>query len=766
MQHLVLWHRTLPPLFEDEDYANAANKWADYVQKSVRDAGGTMLSAMAGTLVAAFAPDQVQQVVKLCLTLADHAERVRVPADGMRVAFGVAMGDVERSEDRGVVITGSAIDTAQVLANVANASEIVLDTPSREAAERWFLFSRSVNADSVAQAGEVLDRLRPHRRNFARQVTLLAEPKPPASIVKTLGSVLSSAGATDDHNQVLLLVGPRGTGAYEAVLGIARQVDCPLLMRLAGVPGALEPLGSLRLGLLHHWGSAEQVRQAIEPVDLKSADALEAVAFGEPPPREAVVEALCTVVRFAREQGKAPWFYLDPVQAIDVATLGVMRDAFSEAGCGSLIIARSPSPNAPQSLKQLASVRKVVLPPLPRADCVAIVGHMLGLGTDSPLVRQVADFGATSMVSAVEMVRALICNADIVYENQTFHWRGDRSSLQMPSQLLALIQRRIDTLDADTRRVLEIAAATLQSSGLEPMMSACLTDGISAEATKEAIGQLRTQRLLNDDAKPASEPIRRAVIEYMTPERRGQVYRFVGAAIRDTEKHCGPALLATVGMYQCEGGQTEAGVQALLQTGALIASLGYKRAAVRLAATAVRYDPGNKTRKEAQAIGQAVIAPTEPPAREDDTETRQTDPRHLAPTLSDLIVEAIANQEHARVDSLFEDALSTGCQPIPVECLRAVSHASRQQHDLAADALLRAKRASLQDPDHLTKVLIAQALVSISKRRLTEALHQSLTALAKSKEGADATGERAARHTIAVVYDAIGQESVAQYLRV
>ena len=54
MERFVLWHRILPPAFEEEETTAAAGQWARYVTNEVQAAGGELFSSLAGTVVAAF----------------------------------------------------------------------------------------------------------------------------------------------------------------------------------------------------------------------------------------------------------------------------------------------------------------------------------------------------------------------------------------------------------------------------------------------------------------------------------------------------------------------------------------------------------------------------------------------------------------------------------------------------------------------------------------------------------------------------------------
>ena len=92
MERLVFWHRTLPPLIEEAEYAASATQWVRYVVRTIEEIGGEVLSAFAGTVVASFEIPSLVEAVHAAYRLTAHAEQVRVPEGGMRVAIGISWG--------------------------------------------------------------------------------------------------------------------------------------------------------------------------------------------------------------------------------------------------------------------------------------------------------------------------------------------------------------------------------------------------------------------------------------------------------------------------------------------------------------------------------------------------------------------------------------------------------------------------------------------------------------------------------------------------
>ena len=99
MERFVLWHRILPPAFEEEETTAAAGQWARYVTNEVQGSGGEVISSLAGTVVANFALHELKSAINLALRLLAEAESQPVPASGLPIAFGIATGDIRRAKD-------------------------------------------------------------------------------------------------------------------------------------------------------------------------------------------------------------------------------------------------------------------------------------------------------------------------------------------------------------------------------------------------------------------------------------------------------------------------------------------------------------------------------------------------------------------------------------------------------------------------------------------------------------------------------------------
>lgn len=767
MERFVLWHRILPPAFEEEETTAAAAQWARYVTNEVKNAGGEVISSLAGTVVASFGLHDLKTAINLALRLVAEAESQPVPVGGVPIAFGIATGDVQRGKDAAgsPMNSGSAIDRAQLLANQARAGEVVLDVESREAASRTYLFGRTVSTSSFSLRGEAVDRSRPLLEECRRAVGLL-EPAPvPPSLRRALEPIKKAAAGS--RTCAFYLEGPLGMGARSAVFELRDELRPPAFLEIGAVPGGLEPLGGLRLALLKSWPALEPVRRTLKTIEPGVAEALKAIACASPPRRDATIHALRVTFQALGKGNGLPWIYIDRISAIDPATLEVLGAALSDDDVAALLCARVTDSSVPAGLRPIRNASKIDLPSLDPNEALMVAARILGPGADTEIAKQLVITGGTTILGITEAARTMVATGDIVHDGVAFAWRdGAAERRQYPQYLGArtLLEERFATLDTSSMRFLEVACTALPASSAQVIDAAVALDGIPPDIRRRALEALVRDGLLTPQAKPTSELLRRAVVQRMPPGRRTEVYRFVAQALHTAEPLIGPSMAATVGAYLCEGGDLERGVHAILEAGSLAADQGYTSAAVRLAAAAVQYQPDRGTRSVASEISKAVRLPSGPP--DEELEERATipapdaQPEHTA----DEIVRSLKEQDHQRFDALIEASIASGGDLTGVHCLRVISYVVRGDLPAAKQALEAAKKTPDPTPASGIRICIASACLQLAHGRPRDAMVDALEALAAARSEQDGAGEAAALKVVSVTCLAAGLRSDADRL--
>ncbi len=766
MERFVLWHRILPPAFEEEETTAAAGQWARYVTNEVENTGGEMISSLAGTVVSSFAIHDLRTAINLALRLLAEAEGQPVPAGGLPIAFGIATGDVQVAQDHAGkrTNTGSAIDRAQLLANQARAGEVVLDIESREAASRTYLFGRSVSTTSFALRGEAIDRAKPFVEECRQAVSLLNPPPVPASIRHALEPLKKAAA--ESQTSALYLDGELGVGARAAIFALRDELKPPAFLEIGSVPGGLEPLGGLRLALLKSWRALEPTRRDLKETEAEVADALKAIACATPPPRDTAIHAMKVTLGALKTERGLPWIYIDRILATDPATLSVLGAALEDGMVAALLCVRTFESKIPAALKTVRPALQISLSSLDPNEALLVAQAMLGPETDTEIAKQAVVTGGTTVLGLTEAVRTMVATGDIVHDGAAFRWREDAQQQHQYLGPRALLEERFATLDTSSMRYLEIACAALPASTQQVIDAAVALDGVPNRTRSRALDALINDGLLNGRAKPDSELLRRAVVQRMPPARRTEVYRFVAQALHESEALVGPSMAATVGAYLCEGGDLQRGTHAILEAGALAAELGYTGAAVRLAAAAVQYQPDEETRSAASEISRSVRAPSRPPPKEEEDDERPTIPVPDAELENPAaeVIRALKKQDHDAFDTLVDAAIAAGADLLATHCLQVFSFVTRGDVSAARHSLELAKKSAQQDAGANIRIGIASACLRLAQGRARDAMLDALEALAAARAEEDGLGEVAALKMISTTCFAAGLESDAERL--
>jgi hypothetical protein len=761
MERFVLWHRILPPAFEEEETTAAAGQWARYVTNEVKNAGAEVMSSLAGTVVAHFALHELKSAINLALRLLAEAESQPVPAGGLPIAFGIATGEIQKSSDDlgRPTNSGGAIDRAQLLANQANAGEVVLDVESREAASRTYLFGRSVSTSSFALQGEAIDRSRPLLEQCRQAVGLLSPAPVPASVRHAFEPIKEAAAG--GKSAAFYLKGPLGIGARKGIFALREELRPPAFLEIGAVPGGLEPLGGLRLALVKAWRTLEPTRQRLKQTEPEVADALKAIACATPPPRDATIHALKVLLRALRTERGLPWIYADRISALDPATLWVLGAALSDESVAALMCIRTTESTVPAGLRSLRSSVRIELPAIDPSEALVVAAAILGAEADMEIAKQLVITGGTTVLGIAEAARTMVATGDLVHAGNGFVWREKTAERRQYLGPRALVEERFATLDTSSMRYLEVACTALPASSGLVIDAAVGLDGIPQSTRRRCLEALVNDSLLTPKGKPTSELLRRAVVQRMPPARRSEVYRFVAEALRTAEPLVGPTMAATVGAYLCEGGDLELGTQAILEAGSLAANLGYTASAVRLAAAAVQYQPDPDTRSAASEISRAVRLPSVPPPDLDDDRPTMPVPEAALENTTEALVQVLKDRDHQQFDALIESAIAAGGDLTAAHCLRVVSYISREDMEAAAEALESARKCADQKPGAKVRISIASACLQLVRGHRYDAMIDSLEALAAARAQQDGPGEAASLKMVSATCLAAGLDTDA-----
>lgn len=761
MERLVVWLRWIVAARDGAEEARAAATQARAVAARLVAVGGDIVAQLSGTVVATFDPPDMVDALDAMLDLCDEVDRGESP---VRMALGLAIGVL--GVDGGVMV-GAALDRAQTLASRARDGEIVLAQEARERAAHAFLFSRAVSVGAGGPRGAAIDRAHPRRdpcRDAVRALTEIAVPPAHVALVAEI-----RAAALSDSPPRVLLRGPFGAGARTSLAALARELRPALVLDLPSVTGGLDPLGSLAAAL--------RLSASTLPSDLahEHAETLRTIADGRAVRHETAAAALVELIVHFGRAGKRVWFLLDPVVALDPASVELVAECSGERGAPALVVARLPvGAKPPGVLLRGAAVIDRLLPPLRTVDARAIAETLLGSATDADVARRVAVLGGDSPVGVVEAARTLVATGELVRREGAYTWRLAPRVGSTAAPLKSLVSERLALLDENAYRALEALCIAPEGAPVAVARRVAASDGMDSSAWTRGVDTLVAEGLLRPNALPATPTflIRTVVVEAVQPARASELHRFVAEALcaEDPQGERGFGL-GTIASHLADGARPSEASALLLRAAAQARTAHFERAAVRLAAAAVRVDPCEETRRAAaELMASATKTSDYPPARADDTAPFAHPPTHpeardsgpLPRASSDTVrraVQAIVAKDFDAVERVVEAAVAAGGAPAAADRIRAVAQLARGDIDSALRTLQRNRRLA---PDGDTsasaaRASLALALVLLNAGDPVPAVRAAVGALASARARSDARGEDAALRALASCYRALGR---------
>ena len=719
MERVVLWHRCFPPTRLELDAPEVVERWLEELRLRAYTVGGKVLARAGGSLAVAFETHDLELAIDLALDILEEADAGAL--GGLPVAIGVGAGPLTESPEG---MLGAAIDRAQVLANLGREGELVLDPRSQALAQSTFLFERGVGAGAAALRGATIDRRVPRRATCRLSIAYLGRPSVPQSLHDALAEVKEMAASK--VARCAALRAPSGTGAAGYLQALADSLCPPLVLHMAGVPGALEPLGSLRYALR---------RARFEP-GVASPDVerlLKRLSNADPPPRLELIEQLGT---FFSSLGR-PWVVIDPVGLVDMETLRLVAQLVRDIPL--FVVIRSPvEAPLPPPFESLG-FNDFVLPPLRTEDTKWVARTILG-DEDTPdeIVRRVAVLGGDTVLGVEEAARTLVASGDLIHDGESFQWRGKPRGGAQAIPIDALLQERLSSLEKLPMRMLEAVCVCPLGVSSEELAFVASADDLDDPSQADALSRLRQEALIRRDGEPSSEHLRQLVLLSMPPARSAELHRFFADAI--TTQNTGPLAWATVGFCQAEGGQPAEGASGLLEAATAALALGYQDGARRLAAAAVQLYPSAQTRTLAAQVSRAAIASDDARPREDSISLRA--------------VHALLQGDVEAVERTLDAAVAEGRDISATDRMRAMALLARGDTAGAMAAMARARdaRGPRAPAKTRTRDALTLAWIFLQAGQMEDCVRAALDALGSARMDTDARGQVAALKTLASAY--------------
>lgn len=757
MQELVVWQRWVLTGKDDADDARVASAAASNFAERAAALGGKTFVLTSGTSCVAFDSDDLRDVLTFVVGWLEEFEQSEA---NLRFAFGVALGDL--SGDK--VVAGDAIDRAQVFAGRARPGEIVVDPMTQRRAQAYFLFARTVNAGAGSLRGHVVDRAFPYRHACRDALATLRVPDIAPNHAPFLDRIRELAGT--DGSPRLLLRGPAGAGVRSWMSALVEELAPPLVLRLHSVPGGIEPLGSLRVALLSRFGNRDNADDRTTTrvqLDDVTQRVLMKITNGEPTSRDDALRALIKLLEASRKGSERPWLMLDPLDAIDPASLELVSDAVGPAGADAFLLGRLPiDMRPPASLLRGGPVEDMRVPPLRTADSRAIAESILPPNTHADIVRRVAELGGDSPLGVLTAARTLVATGDLIHHEDALYWRATPRTNAGALSLRAMWSEHAQLLPTASYRALELIAACPEGARTSFVRACLKADSADPDETLE---ELQRESLITTEDPPSvvSRFLRLSLTESMSAARKKAVHSIIADELTKEMDPKATFRHATLGHYLFEAQENKHAAEAFLAAATAASKMGYARAAVRLAAAAVRADGTPGVRDAAATIMSDADTYTPHPSTHPLAESA-TNPRASAAPAVQSAVQAILARDFDAVDRAVETAVARGGNPAVADRVRAVAELARGDVAAAMRMLSRARKLPESSQRGAARAALTLALVLLESGDSRHAVRAALGALASARAAADARGELAALRALAQCYRALGREADAAKL--
>ena len=181
---------------------------------------------------------------------------------------------------------------------------------------------------------------------------------------------------------------------------------------------------------------------------------------------------------------------------IDAASEEFM-EALADAVVGTttlLVVNFRPGFTAP--LMQRSHYRQINMPPLPPAQAAILLQEHFGNDSSLALLsRNIIERAQGNPFFLEELINALVERGDFEGEKGAYRLKGGIDSIPLPSTVQAVVAARIDRLEENAKRVLEIASVV----GREISISILdFVTGLTPPELSEAAQHLRQAELLYD----------------------------------------------------------------------------------------------------------------------------------------------------------------------------------------------------------------------------------------------------------------------------
>ena len=683
--------------------------------------GAELLSFGAEFCSFGMEPDSLKEAIKLATCGASESA-----ASEAVWAVGVAQGDLAPIGTEGLFAWGAALVTAEALARIAEAGDVLVDPafPPLVAGKLLTIGKRRARLRGIPVHGVRLDARMPWRSSATEQIARL---------------VSTSLIGRDDPSSLLWMPGSRavlradpGLGGTRLLQELKSRVAPGRCLELVPSGSGLEPLAALRRGLARV-GALEN--GAIQG-DLE--EALRRLLAGDGVPLDGAAAIVASYLSGRGDDAPHGALLIDDATSVDESSIDACVRALSIAPRPfSCVVRLDATAGPPPALAELTPGPEIDLTPFDVVSAESFAAGTLAGLLDAGARSRWARRGSYTPLGIFEALAYSLATGELGFDGSAFVPRRPSKGRGKPRSAREWIGLRARTMTSPIQQVIIALVAFVGGEASVSYIQRVLTvANVSVDVAPEVADLVARRWLIAPQSGWVALPTRshREALngELRDEALRGLIHRAIGHVLAQEERGLG---LAEAAHHLARGGDRVGAAQMAMAAAHAALAVKLTQGAAHLLAFAREQDPSVDERARAELA--QVLPPAGHPDASSTTPIARVDAADVLLDVEQTAPFPLATQPPVH-DS--EPPTVTGTSPFNLDEVSSVTIAS------AAPTPETAPPSTTSDPAPRPEVTIHDEDTSNVGHRLTELAKEALLgadmrALERWTEGLRASGK-------------------------
>jgi hypothetical protein len=514
-------------------------------------------------------------------------------------AVGIAQGELSPIGNEGLFAWGAPLVTAEALARIAEAGDVLVD-PGFPAAASGLLLTigrRRARLRGIPVRGLRVDARMPWRATAVDQIARVASPP-------LIGR--------DDPNSLLWMPGSRavlradpGLGGTRLLQELKTRVAPGPCLELAPSGSRLEPLGALRRGL------AKAAGQGGSPVPSELQASLQRLLAGDGVPIEIAAAIVAAHLTGRGEDAPHGALLVDDANAVDESSIDACVRALAIAPRPFSCVVRLDATAAPPPpLADLTPGPEIDLTPFDVVSAESFAAGAVGGLLEQEARSRWARRGSYTPLGILEAITFSLATGELGFGGKAFSMRRPSKGRGKPRSAREWIGLRARTMTSPIQQVIVALVAFVGGEASLTFVQRVLTvANVTVDVAAEAAKLVRRRWLVEPQQGWLALPTRshREALngELRDEALRGVIHRAIGQVLAQEERGLG---LAEAAHHLARGGDRVGAAQMAMAAARAALAVKLTQGAAHLLAFAREQDPS------VDASARAELAQALPPA--------------------------------------------------------------------------------------------------------------------------------------------------------